>query len=450
MIAKQVSPPKAPTYFLQEAWQILQHLDHELQTLGQNFTIQKVHTLMRLAHTLKGAAATVGLDAIKTTTQTLENTFKALCVPETGLTAVIEGLILDGYDCLKLLISAQSGKSGIDEHDVLDRMATIATKLRNHLGDRFGQDSYLPTSAQLGVDVTASIFESGVTEYLDELENALASPNPEPLRELLHVQADVFIGLAESLGLPGFGTIAQATLAALKRHPDQVIQIAQIALEDYRAGQTKVLLGDRTEGGGPSAALQQLGENLRPQPVRPLNNLWQWLNQPVAPPLGEGAFTSVSQAPDEPQSKPKIQSLSTVFDQCHQELNRIISQDKKSVLVEIRNSEIPVAQPVARRLQKPLFQLMHHAFVQNIETPHIRRRRGKSAVGKIQLAAKQAKDFVVICVWDNGCGANPLEIHQRVKSPIESLQGTITVVHRPGQGTCFMLRIPTKFLAPGL
>ena len=449
MLANPITSQQAPTYFLQEASELLQHIDHELQTLRQNFTIQKVHTLMRLAHTLKGAAATVGLDAIKTTTQTLENAFKALCVPGNGLTAVVEGLILDGYDCLQLLISAQLGKSGIDEHDVLGRMATIASKLRTHLGDRFGQDSYLPTSTQLGVDVTEAIFDGGVTEYLEELDDALISPNPETLWELLHVQAEVFIGLAESLDLPGFGHIAQVTLAALKHHPDQVIHIAQLALVDYRAGQTQVLLGDRAQGGGPSVALRQLGEHPHPVTPRPLNKLWQWLNQPIALPFGL-SLAPGSPSSDEPCLMPELQPLNGVFDQCYQDLDRLISQGKKPVLVQIRRSEVPIDQAVAHRLQKPLFQLMHHAFIQGIEAPHIRRRQGKSAVGNIQLAAKQAESHVVICVWDNGCGANPAAIYQRVKPAIASLQGIITVVHRPGQGTCFTLKIPTGSLTPGL
>lgn len=446
MLANSVTPQQVPTYFLQEASELLLHIGHELQTLRQNFTIQKAHTLMRLAHTLKGAAATVGLDAIKTTTQTLENTFKALCVPGTRLTAVVEKLIFDGYDCLQLLIAAQLGKSGIDEHDVLNRVARIVTQLRSHLGDRFGQNSYLPTSTQLGIDVTASIFESGVTEYLEELREALTTPSPEKLWELLHIQADVFIGLAESLDLPGFGTIAQATLAALQKHPDQVVTIAQMALVDYQAGQSRVLLGDRTLGGTPSAALQKLGENPCAQPPPPRNRLWQWLRQSVSLPsiFVPMAFNPVSQETEETQATPERQSLNTVFNQCHQDLNRIIKQDQKPVLLDVRSSEVLVDSAMARKLQKLLFQLMHHGFTQGIEPPHIRRRLGKSAVGSIQLAAKQTGSHLVICVWDNGCGQNPTAIYQRVKPAIETLRGTITVALYRGKGTCFTLRFPNR------
>ena len=61
---------------------------------------------MRVAHTLKGAAASVGRDAIKTTTHALEDVFRALCTPEAQMTAEVERLIFEAYDCLKLLLEA--------------------------------------------------------------------------------------------------------------------------------------------------------------------------------------------------------------------------------------------------------------------------------------------------------------------------------------------------------
>ena len=249
---------QVPSYFLQEASELLQQIDSELQTLRQDFSVQKVHTLMRIAHTLKGAAASVGLDAIKTTTHSLEDVFRALCAPDASLTSAVEGLIFEAYACLQLLLSARLANTQVDESGILDRMAGIVAQLQENLGDQFGQDGYLPTSTELGFDMTQSIFEMGVTQRLADLESALQNPAPDTLVSLLQAHADVFFGLAESLNLPGFGEIAQATLAALKHHPEQVVQIAQIALEDYRSGQEQVLQGDRTQGGEPSPKLKQL------------------------------------------------------------------------------------------------------------------------------------------------------------------------------------------------
>ncbi|MEM9976558.1 MAG: Hpt domain-containing protein [Cyanobacteria bacterium P01_D01_bin.2] len=443
MIANQVVSQQASTDFLREASDLIQQIDHEISTLGQNFSPQKAHTLMRLAHTLKGAAAIVGLDAIKTVAQTLENAFKALCVPETSLTSVVEGLILDGYACLQLLLSAQLTRAAVDEDRVLDRMAPIVSQLQDNLGARFGQNSYLPSSAQLGVDITQSIFEGGVTEYLDELETTLTAPEPQVLTDLLKTHAEVFIGLSESLKLPGFGHIAQATLTALHRHPDQVVKIAQTALVDYRAGQTAVLQGDRTQGGTPSAVLKRLGDG--PQPTGWFRALWQWLNQPISLP-GYKSQANASHGGGETFNQTalavEMQPLNTVFQHCYHDLDRLIKQRRKPALVEFKDSEVLIEQTIAPTLYKTLSYLVCHAFIHGIEPSPIRRRRGKSAVGKIQLAARQTGPCLVICVWDDGCGPSPETVQQRIQPYIDTMLGTSTVVHRSGKGTCFTLKIP--------
>ena len=136
-------------------------------------------------------------------------------------------------------------------------MTGVVAQLQELLGDRFGQEGYLPTSAELGFDMAQSIFEVGVTQRLDRFEAALFDPDAEALLELMQSQAEVFVGLAESLELPGFAAIAQTTQTALIQNPNSVLKIAPIALANYKAAQEKVLSGDRTLGGRPSEALEQ-------------------------------------------------------------------------------------------------------------------------------------------------------------------------------------------------
>ncbi len=242
-------------YFLQEAAELLQTMDDELQDIRENFSVQKVHNLMRAAHTLKGASASVGLDNVKKTTHSLEDVFKALCHQDTVISVEMEGLIFQGYDCLKLLMSSQLAGAKVDEADILDRMASIVTQLQEMLGDRFGQGGHLPTSSELGFDMTQSIFEVGVTQRIEALEAALEAPDEEELIELLDTQIEVFIGLAESLDLPGFGEVASTTRKAVEANPDKVIEIAKASLANCKEAQAAVLGGDREQGGVPSAEL---------------------------------------------------------------------------------------------------------------------------------------------------------------------------------------------------
>ncbi|MFG6102257.1 hybrid sensor histidine kinase/response regulator [Leptothoe sp. EHU-05/26/07-4] len=304
MTSDSVHSQQVPSYFLQEASELLQQMDGELQTLSQDFGVQKVYALMRIAHTLKGAAASVGLDHIKTTTHSLENVFRALCSPNASLTPAIESLIFEGYGCLQLLLSAQIAEAQIDEPSILERMADVVSKLEKHLGSRFGQDGYLPTSSELGVDITRSVFEKGITQRLQQLEVALETPDPENLRSLLRSQADVFGGLAESFNLPGFGAIVQTTLKALECRPDLVVQIAQIALDDYRAGQRLVLDGDRNRGGEPSLMLKKLATPPKSAKNNWLGQVWNALNQPIPGTTAKHQTATKSQSPAAPSHRP--------------------------------------------------------------------------------------------------------------------------------------------------
>ena len=245
-------------YFLQEAPELMQVLEQDLLSLQEGYSINKVHNLMRTTHTLKGAAASVGLETIKTVAHYLEDIFKALCQPDLSIDPEVEALLFEGYECLRLPLAAELTGGQVNESQILDRTAVVFAQLQEKLGDCFDQEGYLPTSVELGFDLTQSIFEVGVTQRLDELTVAIASSSAEEVATLLRTQAEVFLGLAESLNLPGFRAIAQTAIAAMDIAPDQSLTIAQTALADFQAGQVAVLNGDRTQGGQPSLTLQQL------------------------------------------------------------------------------------------------------------------------------------------------------------------------------------------------
>ena len=245
-------------YFLQEAPELLQVIEQELLSLREDYNINKVHNLMRTTHTLKGAAASIELETIKTVAHSLEDIFKALFNPKLSIDAEVEALLFEGYECLRLPLTAELTGEQVNDAEILDRTAAIFTQLQQKLGNCFGEDAHIPNSVELGFDVTQSIFEVGVTQRLDEIAAVVALGDHQAVAITLRSQCEIFQGLAESLNLSGFEAIAQAAIAALDAHPDQVLLIAQTALADLQAGQAAILDGDRTQGGQPSLDLQQL------------------------------------------------------------------------------------------------------------------------------------------------------------------------------------------------
>lgn len=249
---------QAYQFFTQEALDLIQVLETELLTLFQDRNTAKVHSLMRAAHSIKGGAASVGLEEIKQIAHRLEDCFKALHHDSLILSPELETVFLQAFDCLKqpLLDEIQTGCH--DRLQAQQQAESIFTTLEACLEGFIGEGVYLPSAVELGVDLTQSIFEVDIQEGLDKLAALLNQElTPQEVASELCAQAEVFTGIAELLNLSGFGEIAQMAVTATRAYPAQAVEIAQVAIANLQAAQQEVLAGDRSLGGSPSAALRQ-------------------------------------------------------------------------------------------------------------------------------------------------------------------------------------------------
>jgi two-component system, chemotaxis family, sensor histidine kinase and response regulator PixL len=242
-------------YFEIEAAELLQTIEQTLFQLVEEKTIERVHTLMRSAHTIKGSAANCGFKTIETIAHHLEDVFQALYPAELEIDAELGLLLIEGYECLSDPLSAMLAGIPYDEAATLERTAELFARLQTHLGDFFGRDTPLPTAADLGFDVVGSIFTDSVPQDLEVLAAAVAGQNVDKVRESLSSLAEFLLELGGSYSLPGIETIARTTLTALERNSDKVLEIAQTALTNFQQAQLAIVGGDRSVGGEVSAEL---------------------------------------------------------------------------------------------------------------------------------------------------------------------------------------------------
>ena len=236
-------------YFLAEASDLLQTIEQTLLDLLEEKTTEKVHTLMRSAHTLKGSAANCQLKTIEIIAHHLEDVFQALYPPELQIDRELGSLLLEGYDCLKTPLNATLSNLPYDEEEILDRTAAVFAKLQNQLGDFFGREAPLPTSEELGFDVVGLIFADSIPQDLQQLETTIASQDPKQIQSVLHTQAKFFQELGVTYKLPGLVSIAQAILTAIEENPQEIMTIAPAALENLQQACAAILAGERTQGG---------------------------------------------------------------------------------------------------------------------------------------------------------------------------------------------------------
>ncbi|MCY7368355.1 MAG: Hpt domain-containing protein, partial [Chamaesiphon sp.] len=242
-------------YFEIEAAELLQTIEETLIILVEEKTIERVHTLMRAAHTIKGSAANCGFKTIETIAHHLEDVFQALYPAELEIDPELGSLLLEGYDCLYDPLSALLAGIPYDEAATLERTATLFAKLQDHLGDFFGRETPLPTAAELGFDVIGSIFTDSIPQDLQDLATAIASKNAGKVSESLRSLAEFLLELGGSYSLPGIAAIATTTLSALDRHPARSLELAPIALANFQQAQIAIIGGDRSVGGQVSSEL---------------------------------------------------------------------------------------------------------------------------------------------------------------------------------------------------
>lgn len=253
---------QAYQFFVEEAPELLHTLESGLLTLRQERTSAQIHSLMRAAHSIKGGAASVGLTDIATLAHRLENIFKALYSETLEIDADLEESLLQAFDCLRSPLMAQI-TTGTTDANAVAIADPLLSQIETRLGDALLQtESYMPSAADLGINMVTSIFEVDVAQGLERLATALENPHEQEVAGELRAQIEVFAGFAELLNLPNFGAIATAAQQALDANPDQILEIAYVALNDFEQSRQAVLADQRSGGSGPSESLLALTQPL--------------------------------------------------------------------------------------------------------------------------------------------------------------------------------------------
>jgi two-component system, chemotaxis family, sensor histidine kinase and response regulator PixL len=254
-------------YFAIESAELIETIEQTLIALLEEKNIERVHTLMRAAHTIKGGAANCGFKTIETIAHHLEDVFQALYPEELVIDDELGALLLEGYEVLYTPLSAILTGYECDEEQILEQTADLFARLQAKLGDFFGREAPLPTAEDLGFDVIGLIFGDSVPEDLNNIRASLATGNKQQITELLKTQAAFFLELGASYSLPGISQIAEATLRAIELNPHMIITIGEAALANFELARTEILAGDRENGGTVSAALIQCLIATEPQAV---------------------------------------------------------------------------------------------------------------------------------------------------------------------------------------
>jgi chemotaxis protein histidine kinase CheA len=450
-----------------------------LAAAGGDLPADAVTDMMRVTHTLKGSAGTVGLPEVVELAHRLEGALAHLREGTLPWSAVAADLIVEIADGLRAHVDAEGAEA-----------APLAERVRA-LIDRLGAP---PAGAAPAADdavpvVEAAGEESGIVDLeRDPGRTSMTARLPADTsgahdgRAVLRVDAERVDALLAAAGELLFDR------TRIER------RVQQLRTMSRDLGRTRQALRDdvsRLRGATSDEGRGSLEAHLRDIEAQLAEQATQ-LAQATAALLDDTeALRRTIASLQQGLTRVRMQTARGLFLQLARTLRAVARAAGARIELRTAGESTEFDKTVAEQITDPLIQILRNAVVHGIEPPEERRQRGKPPAGTITLSARQESSLVVLEVTDDGRGIDTSRLRDRfvdsgkwtaarariasdadvlaalfdpgvssrdeadelagrgigldlVRETIARLGGEITVTSLPGRGTTFTLRLPVS------
>ena len=366
-------------------------LSEGLVALEASPSAAAIEPLMRAAHSIKGAARVVGLDAAVRIAHAMEDALVAAQAGRLALAPARIDLLLRGLDWIAAL-SAESEETlpgwlvaHAEEGEELERrLASI---------DQLDAATPVPASDSVGAAAPASppthAVPAGDAPHTDGPRAVKVTA--EALSRLIGLAAE---SLVEARRL-------EPLTAALQQLKARQLDVADL-LESMR---------ENVARGAPRERMLRLVNDSQ----RALDDCRQALGSRITE---FGALARQSENLSGRLYDQVVSSRLRPFGDATQGLARLVRDVArelgKQARLEIRGRATEVDREILEQLEAPLNHLLRNAVDHAVEAPALRQAAGKPAEGRITLEAVHAGGMLMVRVADDGCGIDPALVRRRV------------------------------------
>ncbi|MBA2870825.1 two-component system chemotaxis sensor kinase CheA [Anoxybacillus calidus] len=525
--------------FIDESKEHLQTINEqllELEKSPEDVTI--VNEIFRSAHTLKGMSATMGFEDLANLTHQMENVLDAIRNHQIQVTPDILDVVFRAVDDLEAMVNS-IGEGGDGKRDVTEVVQQLKL-IEQGKTPVSAEPTSKPSSSQIHTqtygefeyNVLQQSKEQGFTSYAIRIQLRadclLKAARVFMIFEALEQVGEIIKSNppAELLEQEQFDQEFIVTVISKENKEDlykrimQVSEVEEVVITPLDLEQIGMELqqaeaaltqteekSEKTEKQEKASTARQAaaGNKTIRVNIERLDSLMNLFEELV---IDRGRLEQISRELNHPELQETVERMSrisgdlqniilnmrmvpveTVFNRFPRMVRQLARDLGKKVNLEIIGAETELDRTVIDEIGDPLVHLLRNAIDHGIETPDVRRAKGKPEEGTIKLKAYHSGNHVFIEIEDDGAGINREKVLKKaiskgiiseqnatnltdkqvyelifssgfstadkisdisgrgvgldvVKSTIESLGGSITIDSHEGAGSVFSIQLP--------
>ena len=361
-----------------------------------------LETLMRAAHSIKGAARIVQMEAAVTVAHALEDYFVAAIEGRLRIGAQQVDVLLSGVDLLSRLslieeanLSAQLPAYEVEANLVANSIsALVSAAAEEAVIESFPAAENRQQKEKEKPDVDPSPLDQSVID-----ESGLSAGGTDRMIRISAENLNRLMGLAgESLVEANWLQPFSQSLLQLKRQQQGVLALLEQAEAGTATRSTAPSPADWTEE---AVRVMKSAQHLLSEQLSDLDLFSRRFSQ-----LSDGLYREV------------VASHMCAFEEGTKGYGRLVrdlakSRDK-SVTLKIDGLMTQVDRDILSKLDAPIVHLLTNAVVHGVEPAAKRQAMGKPEVGTVQVKARHRSGMLVILVEDDGSGIDFIALRQKV------------------------------------